>query len=101
MSLGGRVRPARPGGGVRLCAPEGVHARGSGKPGSQCPPAGACVRRGLGFSCAGGRARPTERQREARGLMFPGGRVRPPGSRVFVRRRACTPDGANASEIVS
>ena len=59
MSPGGHVRPA--GSGVRLRGPEGVHARRSGRPGGRCSsPADACARRGLEFSCAGGRARPTD-----------------------------------------
>ena len=91
MSPGGRGRVLPAGSGVRLRGPEGVHVRRRRwpmSPGGRARPAGS----GVGpATYSGGRARPTEQ--EPRKPMFLGGRVRPPGSRIFVRRRACTPDG--------
>ena len=57
----GRVCPSEFGTRVRLHGPEVMHARRSGRRGGRCSPAGACARRGLGFSCANARARQMER----------------------------------------
>ena len=83
----------------RACTSDGAGSQGTNAPRRARASAGVS-----GFRAPTGvHARRSGSGRPGPGLMFPGGRVRPPGFRVFVRRRACTPDGANAnaSEIVS